>query len=288
MFINVTDHGSCVDFETCECHTGWNGSACNTPDCSSRNDCNGKGLCLTPDTCDCFNGYDGIDCSITSPPNVNPPQFNKTEYNVAIFDHTKVGTVLADVLGYDTDSGSNGRLRYSINLVGVTIDIARYIMIDNLSGQITLIEAITHEVIPSGRLTLSLVVSDKGSPPLSDTSVLNIKLFGKNDHCPVFTSPLEGDMVSVNSSITGNDTLFSVHANDADIGLEGQISYSLHYNDTNLEIDEKLGNVSLVSEEISVGNYSMTIVATDHGIKPCLSNITVVLNVYNATLTPEL
>ena len=274
-------------FETCHCDKGWNDTSCDTPDCSSRGDCQGQGICLTPDTCECFDGYEGLDCGITSQPNVNPPVFNETEYNVTIYETTKAGTLLVKVSGYDIDYGRNGELRYSIDRTDVEIDLPRYLMLDSLSGQVTLIDSIPRSVVPSGTLSIFLVLSDRGSPSLTDMAVLNIHVIDVNNHCPVFSYPSPGEVILVNASVSSNTSLVSVHAQDDDFGENGRVKYTLKTDTHLFKLDMYLGFIYLVTEPLPVGKYTLTIEAADHGETSCVSETTVVIQVYPATLETE-
>ena len=273
--------------ETCKCDEGWNGTACDIADCSGRMDCNGKGLCIKPNTCDCFNGYEDDNCSTTSPPNTNPPVFNETEYNVTIYENTKSGIVLIQLIGNDIDSGVNGELRYSIDLAGLSVDIPRYLMIHSISGEVILIEPIPRDVIPSGILSLSVVVRDKGSPSFSDKAVLNIFLVDINNHCPVFSNLKSGDVILVNGSASVNTSLVTVKAKDADYDQNGEIKFSIVDGSNMFEIDEDLGVIFSVIEPIPVGKHTVTVIATDQAIKPCVTDVNFIIQVYPSSLQAD-
>ncbi|KAI8486978.1 hypothetical protein Bbelb_352380 [Branchiostoma belcheri] len=55
-------HGSCVDIDVCHCEQGWTGSSCVTPDCPEVNQCSRQGDCVGPNICQCYSGYQGLDC----------------------------------------------------------------------------------------------------------------------------------------------------------------------------------------------------------------------------------
>ena len=208
---------------------------------------------------------------------------------MTIYETTKSGTLLVKVSGYDIDNGRNGELRYSIDPTGVGIDIPRYLMIDSLSGQITLIESIPREVVPSGLMSIPLVLNDKGSPSLTDTAVLNIFVKDVNNHCPVFSSPAPDEVILVNASVAVNTTLVSVKAQDDDYGENGLIRYNLvsELDTPWFEIESDLGFIYLVTKPLPVGIYSLTVTAADHGETPCVSERIVIIQVYPASLPSE-
>ena len=59
-----------------------------------------------------------------------------------------------------------------------------FFSIDTSSGEIVSAQEIDRETTQS--LTLTIIVSDNGTPELSDTSIVNINIVDVNDNSPVF------------------------------------------------------------------------------------------------------
>jgi alpha-tubulin suppressor-like RCC1 family protein len=64
-----TAHGTCVDFDVCQCREGFVDQDCSIPVCFGRNAsdttvCSGHGMCMTNNTCICYDGYTGSECQI--------------------------------------------------------------------------------------------------------------------------------------------------------------------------------------------------------------------------------
>jgi alpha-tubulin suppressor-like RCC1 family protein len=60
--------GICVDYDTCQCLSYYNGPDCSSFNCFNKNltdstTCSGKGTCVAADSCICYPGYKGLDCS---------------------------------------------------------------------------------------------------------------------------------------------------------------------------------------------------------------------------------
>ncbi|CAH1784969.1 unnamed protein product [Owenia fusiformis] len=60
---DCSGNGDCVS-DKCICHQGWLRDNCDTPDCSSLNDCNDHGQCTSPNFCKCRTGWGGKSCHI--------------------------------------------------------------------------------------------------------------------------------------------------------------------------------------------------------------------------------
>ena len=76
-----------MDYDQCDCFSGWTGPSCGIPDCTAVNDCSRNGDCVEPDTCECYNGFVGSNCSLT----LNCSHLNDCNENgVCVFDEDQI------------------------------------------------------------------------------------------------------------------------------------------------------------------------------------------------------
>lgn len=133
---SVCQNGNCQN-GFCTCISGWTGTSCNVPDCSSLQNCNGHGNCTSPNVCTCQSGWTEVNCNqpfcsscingVCSGPNTctcnegwngtscnvpicNPP-CNTTAHYICIEPN-----VCACAVGY---SGSNCNISFNATCTGV-------------------------------------------------------------------------------------------------------------------------------------------------------------------------
>ncbi|CAB1337314.1 unnamed protein product [Coregonus sp. 'balchen'] len=103
------------------------------------------------------------------------------------------------------------------------------------------------------------------SPPLSGTGTVTVLVDDVNDNVPVFTSSTFHTTIPEDAP-TGTDVLL-VNSSDADVGLNGIISYSLTGGNGQFSINPATGQIitsSLLDREARA-NYQLLVVATDGG-----------------------
>uniref|UniRef100_A0AAF5PQC7 Cadherin domain-containing protein n=2 Tax=Wuchereria bancrofti TaxID=6293 RepID=A0AAF5PQC7_WUCBA len=137
--------------------------------------------------------------------NDNPPRFMQHIYRATVLENMQRGTKVVQVLANDPDSEHFGRVSYLItnDAVGFTI---------GEDGWITTTEMLDREVKSTYRLTVKAV--DGGTPPLSDSIIVEIEVEDENDNAPVFKhcnmtavvqESVEPGHVILPISITDND-----------------------------------------------------------------------------------
>ncbi|EZA55620.1 Cadherin-related tumor suppressor [Ooceraea biroi] len=148
--------------------------------------------------------------------NDNPPVFQQSDYVVALNESAPVGTKVLTVHATDKDSEDNSRLTYYLP------DNERKFTIDPETGTITTAEPLRYrEEIPKYNLTV--VATDKGTPPRSATAYLVIHVNDVNDHEPVFQ---QSEYTAVLSELAPiGSFVASISATDADSGLNARIYY---------------------------------------------------------------
>ncbi|KAI4815010.1 hypothetical protein KUCAC02_005177 [Chaenocephalus aceratus] len=157
----------------------------------------------------------------------------------------------------DKDTGSNGEVLYYLNNTSSGIFI-----IDNRSGKIYLDEALDREQVDT--MTITVTVTDKGSPRMATTGNVTVHVEDVNDHDPKFSQRTFS--LTVREDAPRGTSLFQVQALDRDIGTNGQVRYIL--TQTSPFVVDSVRGVITVMEKLDRernSNYTLIITAVDQG-----------------------
>ncbi|KXJ79504.1 hypothetical protein RP20_CCG000579, partial [Aedes albopictus] len=215
------------------------------------------------------NGHPSLSSTLTVYCNVidlndNAPIFDPMSYSNEIFENVPVSTDVVTVSATDTDSGVNGRVRYSISAGDDNEDFE---ILNN--GTIRTRRALDRETKASYSLTVT--ARDSAREPekqLSSTVQVTIVLKDVNDMAPEFVTPNE---TSVAENIPLNTVIMAVKAVDRDEGRNGYVEYAL---DPNVQTPFTVGSadgllrVSGRLDRETKSSYDLTITAKDRGEPP--------------------
>ena len=165
------------------------------------------------------NGSGGIGSSSTS-----------TGTTTTIPEDAPIGTTLLVVEASDDDVGENARITYSLN------EVAEF-RIDPNSGTIVTIKQLDRETVAG--YTLVVTAQDNGIPPLSDIANIEIEILDVNDNVPKFEQEFYSTNVMEDAPV--GTSVIQVHANDRDLGLNGQVRYEF---DSVILTGNSLGSIS--------------------------------------------
>ncbi|XP_001961249.3 protocadherin-like wing polarity protein stan isoform X3 [Drosophila ananassae] len=152
--------------------------------------------------------------------NDNAPAFKSPLYQASILEDALVGTSVIQVAASDPDVGLNGRIKY---LLGDRDVEDGSFVIDPTSGTIRTNKGLDRESVAVYHLTAIAV--DKGSPPLSSTVEVQIRLEDVNDSPPTFPSDKITLYVPENSPV--GSVVGEIHAHDPDEGVNAVVHYSI-------------------------------------------------------------
>jgi len=253
--------------------------------------------------------------------NDNQPTFSHSRYVVSVPEDTALGRQVLTVLAFDTDSGDNGRITYTIDRT--RSDALEQFRINSTNGVITLNVELDYESTPTYELIV--VARDNGWQSLQTSAIVSIRVGNVNDNPPTmkiaFLTASRDGRLSRNAK--AGDFLARLSVSDRDLSdRDGTVRNSTSLNDSfqvfllndsgafalkSVEKNEFLITVaqSLVMSDSSVSSHRLIITAVDKGTPRLTStqSIDVVIDddsedifdglfrfsqdVYNATI-PEL
>ncbi|XP_063353667.1 protocadherin beta-16-like isoform X36 [Pelmatolapia mariae] len=219
--------------------------------------------------------------------NDNVPTIQLMSFSNSISEDSPPGTTIAVLNVDDEDSDGNGAVKCSINS-----DVPFKIE-SSLTGYYTIVteDFLDRESNPEYNLTIT--VSDQGSPPLSSSKNINVKVSDVNDSPPKFDHSEYTKTVAENNS--PGLSVFTVSANDADWGQNARVSYFLQERDINglavsslVSVNSDTGVIHTVRsfdyEQIKWFEFNVT--ARDAGSPPLSSVATVKIIVQDQNDNP--
>ncbi|XP_035505216.2 protocadherin alpha-3-like [Scophthalmus maximus] len=208
--------------------------------------------------------------------NDNAPEITVTSLLSTVNEDAGLGTAIALVSVLDRDSGKNGEVKCEI------LNTVPFKLEPNYKNYFSLVVDghLDREATPHYNVTI--LATDEGSPPLSNTSIITVYVSDVNDNAPYFAESVINVYVKENSKV--GTVIKTVTASDADTSNNGQLSYSLLDSTskylsipTLVNINSETGDIiSLQSfnfEELKT--FQFKVQATDSGVPPLSSNVTV-------------
>jgi cadherin EGF LAG seven-pass G-type receptor 1 len=152
--------------------------------------------------------------------NDNKPMFNVPMYQATISEDALIGTSVIQISATDNDEEENKIIRYMLSEKDVRDGS---FTIDSASGVIRTNRGLDRETIAVYHL--QAIAVDKGSPPLSSTVEVQIKLEDVNDSPPTFPSDRITLYIKENSPI--GSTVGVIKADDPDEGVNAEVHYTI-------------------------------------------------------------
>lgn len=183
--------------------------------------------------------------------------------NVSIPETTGLGGLAAVVHAWDQDVGVNAAITY-------TMTGSSLFAIDRVSGMVTVAGSLKNV---GGPFTLTVTATDGGTPALSNTTTLTVRLSLVNSYAPVI-SPLSYSATFMESTLQSPvATVATVTATDGDTSNNARITYTLLpvADGALFAVDASTGVVSVpVGFTPTKLTYSLAISAADNGMS-CLN-----------------
>jgi cadherin EGF LAG seven-pass G-type receptor 1 len=160
-----------------------------------------------------------VEISVTDV-NDNYPVFKQAAYSGSVLEDALVGTSVVQVSATDADVGLNGRIRYSLSKKDQEDGS---FVIDPTSGVIRTNKGLDRESVAT--YELEAIAIDRGSPTLSSSVPVTIRIEDINDSPPAFDSDKIVLYIAENSPI--GSTVGEIHAKDPDEGVNAIVQYSI-------------------------------------------------------------
>ncbi|XP_066515265.1 uncharacterized protein [Hoplias malabaricus] len=181
--------------------------------------------------------------------NDHAPTFRSPRRELNISESAFLGDRFALPSAHDADVGSNSVKSYKLSPnEHFSLDVQSGGE-QSVSAELELQKALDREKQPVIQLTLTAV--DGGKPPRSGTLNIKVNVMDVNDNTPVCDKSLYKARISENAPL--GTSVITVHASDADEGLNGDVVYSFvnHDNDGLVEsfvIDSDSGEIRVKGE----------------------------------------
>ncbi|KAK4875010.1 hypothetical protein RN001_011432 [Aquatica leii] len=160
-----------------------------------------------------------VEISVTDV-NDNFPVFKQPLYSGSVLEDALIGTSVVQVSATDADIGLNGRIRYTLS--EKDIEDGSFV-IDPTSGVIRTNKGLDRESVAMYELEAYAI--DRGSPSLSSSVPVNIRIEDINDSPPAFESDKIILYIPENSPI--GSTVGEIYAKDPDEGVNAIVQYSI-------------------------------------------------------------
>lgn len=213
--------------------------------------------------------------------NDNPPLFSKSLYEVSVLENNIPGSYVTTVVARDPDVGRNAKVSYKVidSEVPGGSPVSTYISVDSHSGSLYTLRSFDYETLQ--QIELVIQAEDRGSPSLSSTSTIRIRVVDQNDNNPYFTFPVllnDSADIPLPFNAPAGYLALRVLAEDEDEGVNGELSYQIVQGDTKLfTMNKDTGEIALKQWlTAEVGDVlEMKIAVSDNGRSPLSSSATI-------------
>ncbi|XP_067890214.1 protocadherin-8-like [Heterodontus francisci] len=219
--------------------------------------------------------------------NDNAPSFSRSVYRVSVLENNQPGAYIATVIARDPDLGYNGRVTYRLLEPASTLAT-----VDPATGAIYALRSFDRESLQEAELRLQ--ATDGGSPPLSSSATISLRIADRNDNAPVVTQPLpsngSADVITLPGDASSGYLATRVRARDADEGVNARLSYRIVSGERAglFTIRRDTGEIylsrPLARQPLGPGPLRLIVAVSDSG-RPALS-ATVTLNFIAAAEPP--
>ncbi|XP_077987373.1 protocadherin Fat 4-like [Glandiceps talaboti] len=217
--------------------------------------------------------------------NDNEPYLSPSVYAEELMENISPGTaLLTSVVVTDRDTGVNAQFNYAIEPISNTDSD---FVIDTITGQMTMPGGL--DIEKTEYYSLKVLVNDLGTPSLTSTATVNIRVLPVNEHTPQWLAASYETYVREDSAY--GFSFLNVTATDDDKYEDGIVIYSLIYGSYDglqkIHVDALTGEMEVkaaLDREV-YDTYSIVVQATDQAtspVGPMWSDVTVTVYILDA------
>ncbi|KAM3867179.1 protocadherin gamma-A10-like [Diretmus argenteus] len=211
--------------------------------------------------------------------NDNAPSINVMSFSSPISEDVPPGTTIAVINVKDADSERNGQITCSVD------SKLPFKIVSSLTNYYNLLSDIAFDRETTPDYNISITATDSGSPPLSSTTTLHLRISDVNDNAPLFTKSGYSGYI-VENNVPGTP-IFTVSARDSDCNQNARISYFLEDTQdgspvsTFISINSETGVLHALRsfDYEQIKQLQVVIKAQDGGSPPLSSNVTVKIRI---------
>lgn len=194
----------------------------------------------------------------------------RANYTFEINENNQVPSVVGQVVAFDADQGSNGRIIYSIE------PPSAFFSITPTDGVISTNATFDHE--RKRQYQFQVRARDSGQPPLDAFTSVQVNVINLNEYSPEFEKKIYHFSVVENATNRTVTFIGQVRANDPDYG--DHVTYSLNDNAHLFTIDQN-GNIwtEAIFDREFQEEYILTVMAMDNSTAGLIGSTTVVVKI---------
>ena len=198
----------------------------------------------------------------------------------------EIDTILGEVLdennGVINDAETVGDVEYTL----LERNNSNHFHIGRSSGKLILLNSLDFEMQRSYELNITASIPNYAEASIQYSAITEVNVMDVNDNAPVFVSSFYSRIVEEFTDI--GTSVVTVHADDADTGLNANITYRLTDDTVPFSIDSVTGVVE-VSEQLNTPlDYRFYVLAEDSGTQPKSSEAVIFVSVVrSASIVPE-
>ncbi|KAJ8302066.1 hypothetical protein KUTeg_021053 [Tegillarca granosa] len=209
---------------------------------------------------------------IVTPVNEYTPVFGGP-YNFNVPEDATAGTTIGAVAATDFDTGKDGVIVYSLNTHADTF------FVNSATGVISVLAGLDRETLASYNVEVYAIdqstITQKTGSVTAVISVTDI-----NDNGPLCVNV---EHITLISSVSVGDTVYTANCSDPDSGINGMLTYSIVSGNINSDFSLSGTGVLTVQNPPSQVNYNIKILVSDQGT---VSNTAYVYAVITVTANP--